>query len=197
VKNGAKSCLRTRACRVFATLNQTQYLFAAFLSVAVSTGVRAAPPTSGAALSGNNVTLDAARDLTIQSALESSDLHAKNKSSSASIGISFGFSGFGIVIGASSGHGKGEGRTENHTESTVAAADTLTLTSGRDTNLKGAIVSGETVKASVGRDLNLASEQDIDDYKNKQSSAGGSVMIGAGFSASASYSQGSTESTYC
>ncbi|WP_181322029.1 hemagglutinin repeat-containing protein, partial [Trinickia symbiotica] len=39
----------------------------------------------------------------------------------------------------------------------ITASNTLSLTSGRDTNLRGAEVSGNTVDANVGRDLNIQS----------------------------------------
>ncbi|MDN0117232.1 VENN motif pre-toxin domain-containing protein, partial [Yersinia intermedia] len=60
------------------------------------------------------------------------------------------------------------------------AGDTVSITSGRDTSLKGAQVSGETVKVDVGRDLTLQSEQDRNNYDSKQTSvsASGSFTFG-------------------
>ncbi|MDU6441484.1 MAG: hemagglutinin repeat-containing protein, partial [Pantoea sp.] len=57
----------------------------------------------------------------------------------------------------------------------------VTMASGRDTTLQGAQVSGEKVKAEVGRNLTLASEQDSDRYDSKQqsASAGGSFTFGS------------------
>ncbi|MGZ2747202.1 hemagglutinin repeat-containing protein [Burkholderia stagnalis] len=55
----------------------------------------------------------------------------------------------------------------------ITASDTLSMTSGRDTKLRGAEVSGNTVDASVGRDLNIQSQQDT----SKQSSAGFQASI--------------------
>ncbi|MBK0035883.1 hemagglutinin repeat-containing protein, partial [Erwinia sp. S43] len=65
---------------------------------------------------------------------------------------------------------------------TADAGRNLTLNSGRDALLQGAQVSGESVKADIGRDLLIASEQDRDHYDIKQtgSSVGGSVIGGAG-----------------
>ncbi|UXD25901.1 Putative large exoprotein involved in heme utilization or adhesion of ShlA/HecA/FhaA family [Yersinia enterocolitica] len=69
----------------------------------------------------------------------------------------------------------------NHTETTVNAGNQLNITSGRDTVLQGAQVSGETVKANVGRDLLLQSQQDSDRYDSKQqdASVGGSFNFGS------------------
>ncbi|HDL8541647.1 TPA: VENN motif pre-toxin domain-containing protein [Yersinia enterocolitica] len=57
----------------------------------------------------------------------------------------------------------------------------FTITSGRDTVLQGAQVSGETVKADVGRDLLLQSQQGSDRYDSKQqdASVGGSFNFGS------------------
>ncbi|EKN5913142.1 hypothetical protein DVP94_22580 [Yersinia enterocolitica] len=67
-----------------------------------------------------------------------------------------------------------------HTESQLKAGDTVSITSGRDTSLKGAQVSGETVKVDAGRNLTLQSEQDRNNYDSKQTSvsASGSFTFG-------------------
>ncbi|HGG8851394.1 TPA: hemagglutinin repeat-containing protein [Enterobacter roggenkampii] len=76
--------------------------------------------------------------------------------------------------------GKENGTTLTHTETTVNAGDTLTIVSGRDTNLTGAQVSGESVLADIGRNLTITSEQDTDHYDSSQKniSAGGSFSFG-------------------
>ncbi|MFN3296944.1 hemagglutinin repeat-containing protein [Caldimonas sp.] len=48
---------------------------------------------------------------------------------------------------------------------------------------------GEQLTARVGRDLTIHSVQDTATYDSRHHSAGGSVTIGYGFAASASYSQ--------
>ena len=50
----------------------------------------------------------------------------------------------------------------------------MSITSGRDTSLKGAQVSGETVKADAGRNLTLQSEQGRNNYDSKQTSVSAS-----------------------
>ncbi|HFF9119731.1 TPA: hemagglutinin repeat-containing protein, partial [Yersinia enterocolitica] len=90
---------------------------------------------------------------------------------------------WGINISASLNKGKGSesGNGLTHTETTVNAGNQLNITSGRDTVLQGAQVSGETVKADVGRDLLLQSQQDSDRYDSKQqdASVGGSFNFGS------------------
>ncbi|HHH0896932.1 TPA: hemagglutinin repeat-containing protein, partial [Yersinia enterocolitica] len=88
-----------------------------------------------------------------------------------------------VVYGSQLQAGKGSesGNGVTHTETTVNAGNQLNITSGRDTVLKGSQVSGETVKADVGRDLLLQSQQDSDRYDSKQQDAsiGGSFNFGS------------------
>ncbi|MBW3775646.1 hypothetical protein GL272_01590 [Aeromonas veronii] len=51
--------------------------------------------------------------------------------------------------------GKELGNSGRYTETILTAGDTLTLTSGRDATLLGAQVSGDKVKADIGRNLTL------------------------------------------
>lgn len=133
---------------------------------------------------GNDLLLQASRDVNLMSAQNTSTLEGKNEShgGSAGIGIGYGSGGAGINISASvnAGKGKENGATLTHTETTVNAGDTLTIISGRDTNLTGAQVSGESVLADIGRNLTITSEQDTDRYDSSQKniSAGGSFSFG-------------------
>src|SRR5690606_20702962 len=105
--------------------------------------------------------------------------------------------GFGVYVAASAAKGKGDGSGTTHAETTVDAANKVTLISGRDTTLEGAQVRGETVVANIGRDLTLTSQQDTNDYKRKDVSAGIDVAVGTGgASVSANYNQSKINSTY-
>ncbi|MBD1378587.1 VENN motif pre-toxin domain-containing protein [Erwinia aphidicola] len=68
-----------------------------------------------------------------------------------------------------------------HSETTLDAGSHLSLTSGRDTTLKGAQASGEKITVDAGRNLTLESERDSDRYNAKQqnASAGGSFTLGS------------------
>lgn len=151
---------------------------------------------TGSTISGKNVTLDSARDLILQSAEETMSQHSTSQSGSAGVGILIGQSGFGFYVEGSAARGKADGDDVSHAETLVNASDTLTLRSARDTTLQGAQVAGETVKARIGGDLKLISEQDTSVYKNKDQSASGQVVIGYGSSASASYNQSKIDSDY-
>lgn len=134
---------------------------------------------------GNDVTLAANRDLYLRSAQNTQLLDGKNESKGGSVGVGIGVGsgGFGLNISASINRGKGSesGNGTTHSETTVDAGRQVTLLTGRDATLTGAQVSGETVKADIGRNLTLTSEQDSDRYDSKQqnASAGGSFSIGS------------------
>ncbi|ELY2856636.1 hemagglutinin repeat-containing protein [Cronobacter dublinensis] len=152
---------------------------------------------------GNDITLNAARDINLVSFANVQKLEGSNSSKGGSIGVGLttGSGGTGINISASmnaaTGSEKGNGTTWN--ETTLDAGRQVNLTTGRDATLSGAQVNGQTVKADIGRDLNITSLQDSDNYKSKQQSvsAGGSVTIGApGCSANVSYSRDAIKSNY-
>ncbi|NHV91424.1 filamentous hemagglutinin N-terminal domain-containing protein [Cronobacter dublinensis] len=152
---------------------------------------------------GNDITLNAARDINLVSSANVQKLEGSNSSKGGSIGVGLtaGSGGTGINISASmnaaKGSEKGNGTTWN--EATLDAGRQVNLTTGRDATLSGAQVNGQTVKADIGRDLNITSLQDSDNYKSKQQSvsAGGSVTIGApGGSANVSYSRDAIKSNY-
>ncbi|WP_221411074.1 hemagglutinin repeat-containing protein [Aeromonas hydrophila] len=139
---------------------------------------------SGSSIKGQNVTLGAARDLVLQSAVNSSDSSGSNHSSGWNAGVSFGFSqgsaGISIFANMNAAKGKENGDSDRYTETNITAGDILTLKSGRDATLLGAQVSGDKVTADIGRNLTLTSQQDNDHYQSQQSSisAGGSFTFG-------------------
>ncbi|ENH2425409.1 hemagglutinin repeat-containing protein, partial [Escherichia coli] len=152
---------------------------------------------------GNNVLLQANRDVNLVSAENTSKLEGKNTSSGGSVGVGIGVGsgGWGISVSASAHQGKGseKGNGTTHTETTVDAGNRLTIISGRDTTLTGAQAGGETVKVDAGRHLTLTSEQDSDRYDSKQqnASAGGSFTFGSmSGSASVSLSRDKMHSNY-
>lgn len=132
---------------------------------------------------GKNLSLDAKNDIALNSAENSERLRGSNKSSGGNIGIGIGVgkgAGISIFAGVNASKGKEQGDSLSHTESQLKAGDTVSITSGRDTSLKGAQVSGETVKVDAGRNLTLQSEQDRNNYDSKQTSvsASGSFTFG-------------------
>ena len=152
---------------------------------------------------GKDISLNAARDVNLVSAQNSQRLEGKIEShgSSVGVGVNFGGGSNGLSLSASVNQSKGreQGNGVTHTETTVDAGSRVSIVSGRDTTLTGAQVSGESVKADVGRNLTLTSEQDSDRYEMKQQSVSGGVSVpvgGAGGSVSLNASRDRMHSDY-
>ncbi|WNK66908.1 hemagglutinin repeat-containing protein [Pantoea agglomerans] len=134
---------------------------------------------------GGDLSLDASRDILLQSAQNTQSTDSKNSSKGGSVGVGIGVGsgGYGISVSASVNAAKGseKGNGLTHSETTLDAGNRLSLTSGRDITLTGAQASGESVKVDAGRNLTLTSEQDSDRYDSKQqsASAGGSFTFGS------------------
>lgn len=161
----------------------------------------------GAQIEGRTVNLSAARDVNLESAQDRSSLDSRSRGSNASIGVGFGIggdqNGFTVELAASQNKAKANGDSVTHQNSHVVGTDKVSVTSGRDTNLKGAQLIGETVTGTVGRDLNIESRQDTETYHSRESSSGmqASVCVppfcyGTTIHASGSVTQGNTDSTY-
>jgi hypothetical protein len=155
---------------------------------------------TGSSVSGQNVNLTVAKDINLQSAANTSQSSSTSDSSSAAIGASFAvgtkgnLTGTGIFASGSRGSDNGNETVVTHTNTTVTAQNNLKSASGNDTNLNGAQVSGNKVTMNVGGNLNLASQQDTDNYTDQNSSSG--FNIGTNMASSASESKGNTNSTY-
>ncbi|WP_175625688.1 MULTISPECIES: hemagglutinin repeat-containing protein [Oxalobacteraceae] len=145
---------------------------------------------------GNNVMLAAEDEINLIAAKNTDEQHSTNKSSSGSIGISIGTGGFGVTASASSGRGNADGSDVSWSNTHVNAGNQLSIVSGGDANLIGAVASGKQVVANIGGDLNIESLQDTSKYDSKQKNIGGSVTIGAGGGGSFSYSKSSITSDY-
>ena len=96
---------------------------------------------------------------------------------------------------ASKATGQGAGNGVTYTNTQVAGS-AVNIESGGDTTLKGAVVKGTQVTANVGGNLSIASLQDSNQYKESSKSAGGSVMVGAGFSGSVNLAMEPTQQTH-
>ena len=96
--------------------------------------------------------------------------YARSSSVSAFVGldanVSYGASGFsascGINVSASNSGSESQTISVSHAQTTVSGSNWVTLTSGRDTNLYGAEVSGGGIAAQVARNLTIVSDQDTE-----------------------------------
>ncbi|VTT27147.1 filamentous hemagglutinin family outer membrane protein [Klebsiella pneumoniae] len=143
---------------------------------------------------GRDMTLSARRDITLTSGQNSTQSSSHNRSHGGSVGMGVGggsgSAGLSASLSANHGRGHENGSSLTHAETTADAGRTLSLSSGRDAALQGAQLSGEAIRADIGRDLQIASEQESSRFDMKQTggSAGLGVTWGAGSPASASAS---------
>ncbi|MDH0074928.1 hemagglutinin repeat-containing protein [Stenotrophomonas maltophilia] len=140
---------------------------------------------------GNNAILRADGDIALLAAKNSTETDRKSSGASGGVGVAVslgsGGAAFGVTANASQSKGRGEGTDTTWTNTHVDAGNALVLQSGGDTTLRGAVASGRQVVADVGGNLKIESLQDTSVFHSKDTSVGGSVTVGMGFSGSASY----------
>ena len=148
-------------------------------------------------VAGSNLLIAAENKINLLAAQNTDEQHSNNKSSSGSLGISIG-TNTGITASASTGRGNADGTDTTWTNTHVDAGNQLTLMSGGDTNMIGAVASGKQVIADVGGDLNIQSMQNVGQYESKQKDIGGSITIGwnLAMAGSINYSKSNAHSDY-
>ncbi|WP_186079155.1 contact-dependent inhibition toxin BcpA [Burkholderia gladioli] len=156
---------------------------------------------TGASVLGKNVALDANNAITLQSAQSTEQSTSSNSSTGWNAGVAIGVgknTGISVFANGSNAHGQGNGDSVTQTNTTVAAGNTLTMTSGGDTTLSGARVSGDKVKVDVGGDLTMTSLQDTSNYSSNQHNTGvsGSFTFGYGGGVDASIGHTSIDANY-
>ena len=143
------------------------------------------------------LTLNADNRIQLQASQDQDQQHSTNSGRSGSLGISFGSNGLLFTASASKNRGHADGNSVSYHNSHLNAGDSISLTSGGYTTLKGAVVAAPSVQANVGGHLSIESLQDKDHYDSKQNSVGGSLSIGYGMmGGSLSMSQSKINSDY-
>ncbi|WP_425127550.1 hemagglutinin repeat-containing protein [Burkholderia gladioli] len=153
---------------------------------------------AGSNVSGNDVLLAAKNQIDLRNTTNTDSTRSSNSSSGGSVGVSIGTNGIGVSASMSRAHGDGNSDAAMQNNSHVSGANSVTLVSGGDTNVIGATVSGRTVAADVGGNLNLRSVQDTTISKANQSSAGGGfgISTAGGGNVSVSAQHGKTDGNY-
>ena len=125
---------------------------------------------------GNNTALTADHAINLLAAQNTASQTSTNRSSSNSLGVGFALggqsNGFTLNFAASRARGNADGSDVNWNNTHVNANNQLTLQSGGDTTLKGAVATGKQITADIGGNLAIESLQDTSTYTSKQSSAG-------------------------
>ena len=146
----------------------------------------------GSIVNAKDILLKAGNNIHILSCENKSTTIEDYKAKSGSIGASLSKGGYGI--GASYGKGKGqiEETTLTHTPSDITAKDTVALSSGNDTLIRGGTVKGNKVTANAGRNLTIESEQDKKNYKETGKTTGLSISYTPGSAVTVSGGKGKT-----
>ena len=152
----------------------------------------------GSDIVGNHIHLEADNDIHIWATEEKETQKSSQSSKGGSLGVSLSAGSVVSVDGKFyAGKGKENGSTTSYKASTVNANDTLTMKSGKDTDLIGSTVSGNKVKADVYGNLNIESLQTKKEYSEENISAGMSFSTAAGkTSYGGSASKGNMKSYY-
>ncbi|MCP3726472.1 hemagglutinin repeat-containing protein [Paraburkholderia sp. CNPSo 3272] len=152
---------------------------------------------AGSNVSANDVALTAKNAVNIVNTTNTDQTASTNKSSSANVGVSYGTQGFGVSASMSNAHGDANSDAAIQNNSHITGANSVTITSGGDTNIVGSDVAGGTVTANVGGNLNIRSVQDTTVSTAHQSSTGGGFSISqGGGSASFSAQNGHADSNF-
>ena len=151
----------------------------------------------GSTVNAKDIHIQAGNNIHILSSENKSTTTEDYKAKSGSIGASLSKGGYGI--GASYGKGKGqiEETTLTHTPSDITAKNTVALSSGNDTVIRGGTVKGNKVTANAGR-MSIESEQDKKNYKETSKTSGLSISYTPGSAVTVSGGKGktNTNSTY-
>ncbi|PRA85902.1 hypothetical protein CQ054_10540, partial [Ochrobactrum sp. MYb29] len=145
-------------------------------------------PTTGS----GDIALTAGNTINLNSAVASGNTSSKGTSLGAGVGlgadvtvgangVSIGEAGLSVTANGSKSSATQDTVTNINTH--VAGLGEVTLKSGSDTNLKGAVVAGDTVRVNAGGDLNIESQVDTATARASKVSANGSVGTG-GFNVS-------------
>lgn len=140
------------------------------------------------AFAGNNLSLNAEGEIIIESVQNQYQNQQNQTSLSASIDL--------INPGASSmaaGYSNDRQNQNQHLNATFQAGQTLSLDSGGDTTLAGAVASGQNINARIGGDLKLISRQDTDTIRGEGANLGVSLAAGKnshGLSIGGNHSEG-------
>ena len=131
-----------------------------------------------------DIALAADNQIQLLASQDRSEQHSQNsgRNGSVGIGLQFGGSGSGLMLNVSASRSRGhaDGDSVAYNNSHLNAGENVSLSSGGDATLKGAVVAGKAVSANIGGHLAIESLQDKTHYDSAQQSLGGSVSVGFG-----------------
>lgn len=155
----------------------------------------------GSAISGENVVLDAGRNVEISAAENRMESRNNSRIKSAGVGATIGLTGqqAGLSFDVYGNKGKENEREQRitHTGSHITAEKKAVINSGKDTDIAGSQVGGKQVTIHAGENFRLESLQDSHTYTSASKNAGMSAGYSAGtVSLSGSASRQDIDSQY-
>lgn len=153
-------------------------------------------------INAENIVVEAARNINITSTTNTMSSASETSGSSSGIGVTIGIGannpGIGIFANASKQNGNADENNRSHQQAEVAAQHRLEVISGKDLDIQGGQLKGDTVKINVGGNMKLESRQDTESYIEQNQSTGGVVDVGLNgkISASISASRDNINSNY-
>jgi filamentous hemagglutinin len=129
---------------------------------------------------GGQVALSADHQVNLLASQDTASQQSSNNSSGGAVGVTFSAggnqNGFSFQLSANKALGKADGDSTTY-NNTHVTGDSVSIKSGDDTTLKGAVVTAREVSADVGGNLLIESQQDQAVYTDKQSSSGAGVSL--------------------
>uniref|UniRef100_UPI002D7FAECD hemagglutinin repeat-containing protein n=1 Tax=Paraburkholderia kururiensis TaxID=984307 RepID=UPI002D7FAECD len=153
---------------------------AAFIATGDGTPGSGNVTIAGSDVNADNVVLNAKNQVNLVNTTNTDSTRSTNESSSASVGVSYGTKGWGVSASMANAHGDANSDAVMQNNTHVSGANSVSITSGGDTNIAGSDVSGKHVSADVGGNLNIASVQDTTVSEAHQSSTSGGFSISQG-----------------
>ncbi|QIM68527.1 two-partner secretion domain-containing protein [Basfia succiniciproducens] len=134
----------------------------------------------GSTINATKAVLDSANNINLLSLQDSYRNRSDNENSGWNAGVFVGMNGnsFGIGIEGSAQSGKGRENTDTVTQkNSYINVRQAVIRSGRDTNLKGAVINAERLTADIGGNLLIESRQDSNVYNSEQSQSGANFAV--------------------
>ena len=165
-----------------------------------ATGAAGDITVRGSALrAGEALRLTAEDDIALLGAANSATLTSSSRGSSAAVGVGIalgaGGAGPGLTLTGSTNRASAQG-DDLTWSATRLEGRTLSLDSGANTTVRGALLSADRIEATVAGNLLIESLQDATTYQSRHSSTGGSLTLGPAPGASLSLGRGRIDSNF-
>ncbi|MET3590406.1 hypothetical protein ABID23_001514 [Bartonella silvatica] len=134
--------------------------------------------------------MEAGQHITFESVQNTQSTENNIESTSVNVGTNYGVGGAGARGNSSFNQGESSSEAVQQKNSHIVGTNTVHTSSGENTTLAGAVVSGNRVEVEIGGDFTVASFSDTGQTSSKQKSVsvgfGGSKIFDAGATSTSS-----------